>query len=422
MAQRVSIKHRWLVEARYIVVKRTLLSGLVVLALCVALIYMVWPAQAQGTPTPSAFEVLEQSFESRYPRELVFRIKARSTVGKIIGARIIWRVRSEDSNTAHRLTSFTEAVEVELEYRHNLRRQFSAPPWQVIYYRWELVDDAGNLFRTPEVKAEYTDETRDWQKLSDGKVAVYWYDRDKSFGEQLLNVSRQGFDHVANATGFTPEDELRVLVFNSQEDFCTIYLVGICQEWIGGVAIGSITIGWLDDSLPDQSDWFFNQLIPHELAHAFLNYWMGGRVNALPQWFNEGQAQNNELKGLEEELERVRFLANTGRLERLLLLDARDTITRNQSPRVRDWYATATSVVRFLYEGWGNESLGKIIERVIQGEDFERALKNVTGLTLPEFEIEWRQWLGVMEIPPTFAPTPTVAFPPTPTYPPTRQP
>lgn len=384
------------------------------------------PARAE-----SPISVLSQSVESRYRDSFVFRVTARSDAGKIIAARIIWRVRSLSANLAYRVEVEQPAPQVELEYVWNFRTQ-TMPPWQVIFYRWELIDDQGNRYRTPEVKAEISDSTRDWQTLSDGKVAVYWYERDAAFGAALLDVARRGFDHTAKATGFTPEDELRVVVFNSQADFCTIYGAFGCQSWIGGVAIGSITLGWLDEaratSIPNcdaacqaevaanRRRWFFNQLIPHELAHAFLNYWMGSRTSALPVWFNEGQAVNNELEGLEEELDRVRVLARTGQLERLAVMDARTIIGRNDLPRVRDWYAQAASLVAFLYERWGVESLGAIIRLVNESKTFEAALQQVTGLSMDEYEIAWRQWLGLRTIPPTFAPTPTLFFFPTPTH------
>ncbi len=405
------------------------------LSLCLALSALLLSALPLLMPAPAhadaPISVLSQSVESRYRDSFVFRITARSEVGKIIAARIIWRVRSFSANLAYRVEVEQPAAQLDLEYVWELRTQ-TMPPWQVIFYRWELIDDQGNRHRTPEVKAEISDETRAWQMLSDGKVSVYWYERDEAFGRALLDVARRGFDHTAKASGFAPDDELRVVVFNSQADFCTIYGAFGCQSWIGGVAIGSITLGWLDETrvadIPNcdaacraevaanRQRWFFNQLIPHELAHAFLNYWMGSRTSAIPIWFNEGQAVNNELEGLAEEINRVRILARTGQLERLAVMDARTIIGRNDLPRVRDWYAQAASLVAFLYERWGLESLGAIIRLVNDGKTFETALRAVTGLSLDEYEIAWREWLGLREIPPTFAPTPTLFFFPTPTH------
>lgn len=401
------------------------------LCLCLALSLLLSAAPARAEEPIS---VLSQSVESRYRDAFIFRVTARSTVGKIVAARLIWRVRAFSANLAYRVEVAQPAPQVDLEYTWLLRQE-TMPPWQVIFYRWELIDDQGNRYRTPEAEAEISDSTRPWQKLSDGKVAVYWYAREDAFGEALLQVAQRGFAHVARATGFTPEGELRVVVFNSQADFCSIYGPFGCQSWVGGVAIGSITLGWLDEARPasivncdaacqaqvaaERRRWFFNQLIPHELAHAFLNYWMGSRTSAIPIWFNEGQAVNNELEGLEEAIDRVRTLAQSGQLERLAVMDARTIIGRNDLPRVRDWYAQAASLVAFLYQRWGLESLGAIIRLVKEGKTFEAALRSVTGLSLDAYEIAWREWLGLREIPPTFVPTPTLFFFPTPTHEPT---
>lgn len=383
----------------------------------------------------TAIQVIDQSYESKFREALIFRIHARSTAGKIVYARVFWRVRSFESITSHRLENFQASNEVELEYRYSTRFE-TTPPWQVIFYRWELTDEAGNVLRTPEQKAEYADDTRAWQQKSDGRVAVYWYDRDEEFGEKLLDVARESFDHVAEHTGFTPDDELRVVVYNSQEDFCTFYGPMGCVDWIGGQAFGSLTVGWLDeerdaDEAPGcnaacrerrkatRIAWFFEELVPHELAHAFLNYWMGQRVQALPIWFNEGQAMNNELTGYDDKLIEARDLAARGELERLAFMEARTTITRNDVHAVGDWYIQAFSLVAFLYERWGDESLGEIILMVDKGKTFEVAMQTVTGMSLDEYELAWREWLGVMEIPPTFMPTPTLFMFPSPTYEPT---
>jgi hypothetical protein len=403
------------------------------LAVCLILSGVAALTYAVPVRADEPIRIIEQSVESRYRDSFIFRITARSEVGNIIAARIIWRVRSFSANLAYRVDVKSPSEQVDLEYVWEMRFE-TMPPWQVIFYRWELIDDQGNRYRTPEVQAEISDSTRAWQTLSDGKVAVYWYDREAAFGEALLDVARRGFDHTAQATGFTPEDELRVVVYNTQDDFCTIYGM-FCQSWIGGVAIGSITLGWLDENraasiancdaacqaevAAERRRWFFNQLIPHELAHAFLNYWMGSRTSAIPIWFNEGQAVNNELEGVPEEIDRVRLLARTGQLERLAVMDARTIIGRNDLPRVRDWYAQAASLVAFLYERWGVESLGAIIRLVNEGKTFETALETVTGVSMTDYEIAWRTWLGLREIPPTFAPTPTLFFFPTPTYEPT---
>jgi hypothetical protein len=166
-------------------------------------------------------------------------------------------------------------------------------------------------------------------------------------------------------------------------------------------------------------------MIPHELAHAFLNLRAGGRTFGIPRWFNEGQAVNAEIGGVARELARARELAQLGQLERLPLLDAQTTITADQFGLVSDWYATSASLVYFLYEEFGTSVLGKIVDGMVEDEErrFEEAFEAATGWTLDEFEIAWRAWLGVTAPPPTLVPTETLpAFFPSPTFAPTRTP
>jgi hypothetical protein len=390
------------------------------LALAIGLISLT--AAPIPTQAASPIRVVSQSFESNFRQNYTFTITAESTAGEIVAARVIWRVRSYRAGQSVRVTDFTPAKEVTLTHVHRTSTE-TTPPWQVLFYRWELTDSAGNTLRTEETKAEVADDTRDWQRLENGKVAVFWYARDVAFGERLLDVAQRGYDHVQKATGFTPDDELRVVVFNSQADFCSFYAPRTCQDWVGGVAMGSVTLGWLDESTSTNPErrvrWFFENLIPHELAHAFLNYALGPRIFAIPNWFNEGQAVNNELSGLEQELDRVREIAMLGQLERLPLMEARTTIGRNELQRVADWYAQAASLVAFLYERWGLESLGEIVKIVRDGKEFKEAMETVTGLTMDEYEIAWREWLGLTVPPPTLVPEPTIFFPPTPTAEPT---
>lgn len=406
------------------------------LGLTILLIFgvVLSPAERQ-VRAQSPIEVLEQTTESLFRQTFTFTVKVKSSAGKITSGRVFVRNHADRTSIANRADKFEPANEVTLKYVIKTDK-LTTPPWATFLYQWEVVDEAGNTLRTPETKAEYEDKTRDWQKLADGKVAVYWYGRDDAYGQLLLESARKGFDHVAQATGFAPDEELRVAAYNTQDDFCSFYAARQCLDWIGGMAFGSVVVGWMDEDYAvtqalkrDPScdagcqqqarqrelDWFMQSLVPHELAHAFLNYWMGLRIIAIPRWFNEGQAMNNELANVDKELARARDIAQNGKLERLRLLDAQATITRNKFDAVTDWYATATSLVAFLYERWGLESLGKIITVINGGKNFEAALKEATGLTLDEYEIEWRKWLGLNDILPTFVPSPVFSFPPTPT-------
>ncbi|HRE46216.1 MAG TPA: peptidase MA family metallohydrolase [Aggregatilineales bacterium] len=365
----------------------------------------------------SKITILEETTTSVFRRYVRFDLHARIAEGRIVKARIIYQTRATGGSTAFRVTDFTPGQEVTLSYLWYTRYE-TTPPFQMITYRWELQDDTGQIYLTPRQKAEITDTTRDWQSLNVEGITVYWYDQDAAFGESLLEAAQAGYTFVKERTGFTPEDDLRIVVYNDFRAFCSIFTPGMCLDWYAGVTFGGVTVQWL---IPDERDFVIRQVVPHELAHAFLNDWLDGNTDNVPRWFNEGQATNNELEGIDEEIERARQLAMMGNLDRLPILDRVAIQGRDSSLKTANWYAQSASLVAFLYEQWGADSLGKIIERVRTGEKFTKALADHTGLTLEEFELAWREWLGVTTPPPTLQVTPTlnIIFPPTPTYEPT---
>lgn len=391
------------------------LSLLLFFAIVAVAALAIAPAHADdGTRGPVT--LVEQSTESRFREAFIFRARARSTAGDIVRVRLIWQSRGTSGNIAEPITDFTPGPEVELEYRWSTRFR-TTPPWQIFNYRWEITDSAGNVFRSERFRAEMTDDTREWQRLSDGQVAVYWYGQPESFGSELLAVAQKGYAHVRNATGFTPEDEIRIIMYANQDDFCSFYSRGTCLPWYAGVTFGSLTVQWL---MPDDEAFVMRQVVPHELAHAFLHEWMNGQMFSIPRWFNEGQAMNNELEGLDRLIQQARYLAATDGLTRLSVLD--QNLGQDDAHRVSNWYAQAGSLVAFLYERWGDESLGAIVDGVRDGLSFGRALEAHTGLPLDAFELAWREWLGATTPPPTLFPTPTLFFPPTPTFAPTPTP
>lgn len=398
------------------VLRRLLGLSLALLFLVVALQALtISPAQADGGAR-GPVTLVAHSTESRFREVFIFRARARSTAGDIVRVRLIWQSRGTSGNLAEPITDFTPGPEVELEYRWPTRFR-TTPPWQIFNYRWEITDAAGNVFRSEPYRAEMVDDTRDWQRLSDGRVAVYWYGQPDQFGKALLAIAQEGYTHVQDATGFTPEDEIRIIMYSNQDDFCSFYAHGACLPWYAGVTFGSLTVQWL---MPDDERFVMRQVVPHELAHAFLHDWMNGQMFSIPRWFNEGQAMNNELEGLDDSISQARLLALTGDLTRLAVLDR--NLGMDDPRRVSEWYAEAGSLVAFLFERWGDSSLGAIVNRIRDGKSFNQALEAHTGLTPDEFELAWREWLGASSPPPTLFPTPTLFFPPTPTFAPTPTP
>jgi hypothetical protein len=145
-------------------------------------------------------------------------------------------------------------------------------------------------------------------------------------------------------------------------------------------------------------------MIPHELAHVFYgeifrNTWM-----PFPTWFNEGIASYNERHDHTREMTLVLEAAKEDKLETLPVMTRGGGVAHGE---VHLWYSIAYSLVTYLAETYGEETLGELILSVADNVPFEEALTQKMGLDMIQLEIEWRDWLGY---PVDFVPTP-VPFP-----------
>ncbi|MFL5404149.1 MAG: peptidase MA family metallohydrolase [Gemmatimonadales bacterium] len=125
----------------------------------------------------------------------------------------------------------------------------------------------------------------------------------------------------------------------------------------------------------------------HELAHLALHQAVTVRV---PLWFDEGYAS-----------------WAAGEWERLGTLELNLAVVRGAVPDLRDLdgalrgsattadaaYALAASAVTELARRNPSGSLAPLMERLVAGHDFEVAVLETTGLTLSQFERDWRRHL-----------------------------
>jgi hypothetical protein len=123
----------------------------------------------------------------------------------------------------------------------------------------------------------------------------------------------------------------------------------------------------------------------HELAHLALHQAVKGRV---PLWFDEGYAT-----------------WAAGEWDRLGVLDLNLAVVRGSVPDLRSLdgalrgsattadaaYALAVSAVTELARRNPAGSLTPLLQRLEAGEDFDAAVLATTGLTVSQFDTEWRR-------------------------------
>jgi peptidase MA superfamily protein len=125
----------------------------------------------------------------------------------------------------------------------------------------------------------------------------------------------------------------------------------------------------------------------HELAHLALHQAVAVR---LPLWFDEGYAawaagEWERLGALELNLAVIR-----GAVPDLRGLDG---ALRGSANTADAAYALAASAVTELSRRNPSGTLGPLLQHLMAGTDFEASVHATTGLTLAQFEQEWRRTL-----------------------------
>jgi Peptidase MA superfamily len=129
------------------------------------------------------------------------------------------------------------------------------------------------------------------------------------------------------------------------------------------------------------------QTLRHELAHLALHQAVAVRV---PLWFDEGYAS-----WAAGEWDRFGTLELNLAVVRGVLPDLRtlDGALRGSASTADVSYALAASAVAELARRNPTQSLNPLMQRLQAGTDFEAAVLATTGLTMPQFEAEWRRTL-----------------------------
>jgi hypothetical protein len=156
--------------------------------------------------------------------------------------------------------------------------------------------------------------------------------------------------------------------------------LGRAPSWGAAVALpGSRTILLR----ADQGDVY--RTLRHELAHLALHEAVAVRV---PMWFDEGYAS-----WAAGEWERLDVLALNLAVIRGEVPDLRslDGALRGSATAADAAYALAASAVTELARRNPSNSIEPLMARLVEGKDFDAAVLSTTGLTVPQFDAEWRK-------------------------------
>ncbi len=198
---------------------------------------------------------------------------------------------------------------------------------------------------------------------------------NRELGNLVLDILDNVSSDVGSDLDFYQKEPINVILYTRRQ------FVDITEapSWSDGIFDGNIRIpvggGGIDKTA-------LSAVLHHEYTHAVIHTEVSGHV---PTWLDEGVAQ------YEEHWARRR---KAGDFTPVPLSSLDSTFTKMDTARANEAYAESLSAIRYYVDRYGMYSLSQLIKEMGKGKDVSGAMNYAAGVSLPEFEQDWRENLG----------------------------
>jgi Peptidase MA superfamily len=240
------------------------------------------------------------------------------------------------------------------------------------------------VLKLPPVPATYQQKDLGWIKFA--YVA--------SAHERVAPLIRDAEEIKARLTdelGQPVLDKVEVRVGRTPEEMATLAPAEAPPPPYGsGVAYDALHLVLLTLSAPGSNVAVdLDEVFRHELAHIALSDAVLHRH--VPRWFNEGLAiyESNE-----NPTDRIKTLWDATLSGTILPLADIDRSFPTENYEVSIAYAESADFVRFLMRKNDRERFERMIDRVRDGQSFDRAVADAYGSDLRKLEFQWKEELS----------------------------
>jgi hypothetical protein len=274
------------------------------------------------------------------------------------------------------------------QIRHSLDlKQVPLRPFTTIQFWFRVLTQDNQQIESPRQTLDYFDNRFNWQTLKEAPFEVFWYGRDISFGQALLNNAKNGLISAQSYLEAAPPIPIRVYAYSSMQDLQSALQLGQ-QPWVAGHA--SPDLGVVMVSIPGgpEQSYELERQVPHELMHIIQYQYAGSGYNRLPVWLVEGLASINEIY---PNPDYQRVLKRAAENDTLLPMSALCAQFPSDASSAYQAYAQSASFVRFVYQKFGATGLQALFVAYKNGQDCEAGTSTALNSTLNQLDYRWRQ-------------------------------
>ncbi len=336
--------------------------------------------------------VIDTDVDINFPNQAVFTIEAESYVD-IVDVRLYYQV--DRMNYAEVVSEgwadFTPANVVEANWVWDMRNS-SLPPGAEVIYWWMVEDADGNRFETSPEIMHFDDERYSWHNLNStmplgGELSLFWYAGDSTFAQELMDACDEGLTRSTQDIGTYPEEPIEIYIYASTVDLKGAMIFP--QEWTGGVAFTAFSTIAIGIS-PSELNWGKSALV-HELMHLVVHQATFGPYGQLPLWLDEGLAMYSEGE-LDPTLRS--YLEEAISKDELISVRSLCSPFSAYSEKASLSYAQSYSLVVYLMDNYGQDSMLDLLTILKQGSTYDEALTEVYGFDIDGLDARWRATLS----------------------------
>ncbi len=231
-----------------------------------------------------------------------------------------------------------------------------------------------------------------FEETRDGSIVWQFPTPARSLVDALRETTRADLARVTRELGAEEQDVLVRVARDPDEMRACAPPEAPPPGYAVGVAYPGLSLIVLTLSAP--TTWErppIDRVLVHEWSHVALHRAVGGRH--VPLWFNEGLAIH---EARERSMDRVRTLWEATVRDTLIPLDALSARFPARPHAVDLAYAESADFVGWLFERGdsGASEVGRMLERIADGQGFEEAASQTFSAGLGQLEDEWRTELG----------------------------
>ena len=272
----------------------------------------------------------------------------------------------------------------ELTAGHRWEVASALVPGAEIEYHWRITDADGLIFATAPSRIMYQDSSLPWKRIGEEVVEIMWYEGNDEFGQMALDAATGALARIRDNFDVDLVRPTRIVLY-ADIDMMHSALGGGTSPWAAGQAIIPFNTIVLHAPVSTPE---LDILIAHELAHIVIGQITENPFSSPPAWIHEGIATYIESAG-DPRFDYDGIVERAVRNGSLISLRGLTSTFPASNTRAILAYAESNSLIRFVIDKYGKESVRGLLDAYREGVTDDEAVQRTLNVSFAELEALW---------------------------------